>query len=41
MAARRSARSRWVQVDLATGQGRVIGLIAGGEPVRAFSFESW
>lgn len=37
----RDGPSRWVQVDLATGQGKVIGMIAGGEPVRAFSFESW
>lgn len=37
----REGASRWVQIDLATGQGRVIGLIAGGEPIRAFSFESW
>ncbi len=37
----RSGPSRWVAVDLATGRGTVIGLIAGGEPVRAFSFESW
>jgi hypothetical protein len=37
----REGASRWVQIDLATGRGRVIGLIAGGEPIRAFSFESW
>lgn len=37
----RDGASRWVQVDLATGQGKVIGMIAGGEAIRAFSFESW
>ncbi len=37
----RDGPSRWVQGDLATGRGQVIGLIAGGEPIRAFSFESW
>jgi hypothetical protein len=37
----RDGPSRWVEVDLATGRGRVVGLIAGGEPVRAFAFQSW
>lgn len=33
--------SRWIEIDLATGAGRVIGTIGGGEAVRAFSFQSW
>lgn len=33
--------SRWIEIDLASGAGRVIGTIGGGEAVRAFSFQSW
>ena len=33
--------SRWVQVDLLTGAARPIGLIAGGEAVRAMALQSW
>ena len=33
--------SRWVEVDLKTGAGRIIGTIAGGEAVRAIALESW
>ena len=33
--------SRWVQVDLQTGRARLVGVIGGGEAVRAIAFESW
>jgi hypothetical protein len=33
--------SRWIQIDLKTGAGRIIGTIAGGEGVRAIAFESF
>lgn len=33
--------SRWVQVDLRTGRAKLIGVIGGGEAVRAIAFESW
>lgn len=33
--------SRWIEIDLKTGAGRIIGTIAGGEGVRAIAFESF
>jgi len=35
------APSRWIEIDLKTGAGRIIGTIAGGESLRAMALESF
>lgn len=41
LTAREARSSRWVEVDLKTGAARLVGVIGGGEPVRAVALESW
>jgi hypothetical protein len=33
--------SRWIEIDLVTGAGRIVGTIGGGETLRALAFESF
>lgn len=41
LTARDARSSRWVEIDLKTGQARGLGTIGGGQAVVAVAFESW